>query len=501
MAYHACIYNSQGEMKCWGHNYSGELGLGDVNHRGDELNEMGLDLPFVKIGNGLKVNQIATGGAHTCVLLTNNQLKCWGFNLYGQLGLGIDNGTVGDTPETTPDKLAYINFGALSSPAKIVCGRVHTCVLFANKQIKCFGSNQLGQIGFEGITTNVGKNATEMGDALPFVKLGTGVEVQSIYTSASADHSCIIIATSQLIKCWGNNQYRQLGTFDSTPIDTIPYDDPNVVGQASGTMGDKLPSIALGSVKTVKVIGIGSSFTCALRTDDLLKCWGSNTHGQLSIGAKVPFVYRTDISLSTPIDAGKKIKQISAGMDHNCILFDDNITVKCVGGNSAANLGQGDTTDRGDSPSTIFPNIPAINLGTGSLQISYINALNYATCVVFVDSSVKCFGSGSEGEMGNGKKINLGDDPSEMGSNLTFITLFPSTASPTSTTKTPTTGNPTKAPAILCLAVTKKECKQNKSCVWKKKKCSFVDCLSFTAKKTCKANVQCAWKNNTCSFK
>ena len=78
-------------MKCWGYNDNGQLGYGDTNNRGDGPNEVGDFLPTVDLGTGKKAKQISAGFRHTCAVLNDDSVKCWGSGGYGQLGYGNNN--------------------------------------------------------------------------------------------------------------------------------------------------------------------------------------------------------------------------------------------------------------------------------------------------------------------------------------------------------------------------------------------------------------------------
>ncbi|MBI3976769.1 MAG: hypothetical protein HY331_01160 [Chloroflexi bacterium] len=88
---HTCALLDTGQVKCWGYNGSGQLGLGDTSHRGDGAGEMGDSLPAASLGVGRTASAIAGGGERTCALLDTGQVKCWGLNNLGQLGLGDTN--------------------------------------------------------------------------------------------------------------------------------------------------------------------------------------------------------------------------------------------------------------------------------------------------------------------------------------------------------------------------------------------------------------------------
>ena len=94
-------------IKCWGYNASGQLGLGDANNRGVGSNEMGDNLPSIDLGSGKTARAISAGDSHTCAVLDNASLKCWGKNDSGQLGLG-NTSTLGDASGEMGDNLPAI---------------------------------------------------------------------------------------------------------------------------------------------------------------------------------------------------------------------------------------------------------------------------------------------------------------------------------------------------------------------------------------------------------
>src|SRR5262245_50378556 len=104
---HTCVILDDNTVKCWGNNAYGELGLGDTNNRGNNANEMANFLPVVNLGTGRTAKSISAGSANTCVLLDNDQIKCWGLNDNGQLGQG-DFASRGDGPGEMGDSLPTI---------------------------------------------------------------------------------------------------------------------------------------------------------------------------------------------------------------------------------------------------------------------------------------------------------------------------------------------------------------------------------------------------------
>eukprot|EP01083_Nonionella_stella_P223952 797579_1 len=120
-------------------------------------NLLGIDL-----GTSFIPKQIAGGYDHTCALSTGNEVKCWGYNLHGQLGYG-DTNNRGDEANEMGDTLSEIDFGTNFITMQIVTGNAHTCALSTANKVKCFGDNMFGQLGY-GDTNNRGNEANQMGE-------------------------------------------------------------------------------------------------------------------------------------------------------------------------------------------------------------------------------------------------------------------------------------------------------------------------------------------------
>eukprot|EP01083_Nonionella_stella_P054363 143508_1 len=96
------------------------------NNRGDEANEIGDDLLEIDLGTNFIPMQITAGDYHTCALSTANKVKCFGRNLYGQLGYGDANNR-GDGANQMGDTLLEIDLGTNFIPMQITAGDYHTC--------------------------------------------------------------------------------------------------------------------------------------------------------------------------------------------------------------------------------------------------------------------------------------------------------------------------------------------------------------------------------------
>ena len=400
---HSCFMLDNGSVKCWGANSSGQLGLGDTDNRGDNSSEMGSNLTVIDLGTGKTARAIEAGNNHTCAILDNASLKCWGSNSFGQLGLG-DTDNRGDNLSEMGDNLNVIDLGTGRTASAIATGDSHTCTLLDNSAVKCWGSNSSGQLGL-GDTSNRGDNSSEMGDNLNAIDLGSGRTATEI--SAGDSHTCALLDNSA-VKCWGDNTYGQLGQGDNSNR-----------GDGSSEMGDNLAAIDLGSGRTAKSITTGTGYACAVLDDDSVKCWGRGNVGQLGHGknTSVDSPPNSSIDLGT----GRTAKFVSAGNSHTCAIL-DNSSLKCWGFNESGQLGLGDISNRGDGSNEMDDNLPVVDIGYG-ITARAISAGDSHTCSVLDNASIICWGLNDSGQLGLGDNSTRGDGSGEMGENLPAISL------------------------------------------------------------------------------
>lgn len=338
----------------------------------------------------VKAKQIASGAFHSCALTVENRLRCWGANTYGQLG-----------NRTTANALTPVGTYGLTKVKAITAGAYHTCALTTDGKVWCWGTNSRGELG-NGTTTNASKPVQV-----------TGLKAKSI--SGGTSHTCAV-TTSGKAKCWGYNLNGQLGNGTTT--------DSSVPVQVSGL------------TKKIKSIAAGGYHSCAVTTSGKVKCWGSNSQGQLgnnkTVSSRTPVsVYK--LAASTVVKAGlhttcaitkkaaakcwglgiwgqlgngksansakpvgvsgmsKKVKKIAIGVSHGCAVLTTG-TVKCWGDNFNGQLGNRTTTST-TVPVTVFglsKSAKAISTGTSS------------SCAITKAGAAKCWGYGALGSLGYG---------------------------------------------------------------------------------------------------
>ena len=401
-----CARSTSNLIKCWGFNFFGQLGLEDTANRGDGAGEMGDALASLNIGTSVIASALVGNSSMNCALLSTNAIKCWGESRGTITGV---SSYVGSSQATIGSNLAPIDLGTGLTFTKVVVGRYHACALTNSNQVKCWGTNDKGQLGLGDLVNRV----TNLGDSLPFVALPTADIIVDI--QAGESRTCIL-TTLGVVRCWG------YGTGG------IGLGNLNVVGDAPSEMGESLAAIDLGASRTANKIMVAHSHSCAILDNDTVKCWGRNAEGQLGIGstsAKGDGAGEMgDLLPVVDLGTGEKASEIVGGYYFTCALLQSG-TTKCWGQNSVGQLGVGDALARGDGAGEMGDSLPVVDLGDNFTTIA-IESGAYHSCAVSDLGKVKCWGqNGFQGLLGVGVTgvYNIGDGAGEMGNNLAFANL------------------------------------------------------------------------------
>lgn len=403
--YSTCAVTTDDKLKCFGYNNYGQLGLGDRTYRGYAANHMGNNLEYVDLGIGRTINNtlpfsdvLSINYHSTCVILDDNSTKCWGIGSRGKTGHG-NTASLSDSATETGDTMPALDFGG-DNAIQISVGYLHTCAVLQNNNVKCWGESGYGELGL-GITTDQVKKPKDVA----IVNLGTGHTATKV--SAGVYHTCALLDDGN-VKCWGRNNYGQLGLGNTTTL-----------GDEGGEMGDTLAYVNLGTSKTAIDIEVQAYSSCAILNDNTVKCWGHNSYGSLGIGSTVTTgdagSEMGDVLIPVNLGVGRTATKLYGGLYQMCAKL-DNADVKCWGRNNNAQLGQGHLFDIGKSALSLGNNLSAMNLSsTGS--ILNLQANEYSACAVLSNNTLKCFGADFYGSRGTGSSI-IGDSSADMGANL-----------------------------------------------------------------------------------
>ena len=332
---HTCLVRPDGNVACWGENTNGQVGDGTS---GNFRNQ-----PTAVSGITSAVG-VAAGKDHSCALLASGLVQCWGSNATGQLGVGA--ATAASTVPVTVQNL--------TSVVAIAAGTGFTCARRADGTVRCWGTNQFGQLGDD---TTAGPR---------FLPVAVSGLTGAIRIAAGATHACALRGGGSMV-CWGGNGQGQLGTGDATSRD-VPT--------------------AVVDIDNVAEIGAGLRFTCASRetsegSTSRIYCWGDNNLGQLGIDLVSDFVTRPAATRTGGA------RDIAAGQTHLCMVHSFRGMMHCWGANDAGQLGQGFTSAVETGPLNV--DVVAIELAAGRRH----------TCALGTNDVVRCWGDNARGQLGN----------------------------------------------------------------------------------------------------
>ena len=351
---HTCAILDNGSLMCWGLNNRGQVGDGTTANAHTPV--------LVDLGSGITATEVVNGYRHTCATLSNGSLMCWGENTYGQLGNGQQTQT-----QTTP---VWVDLGVGRTATRIAAAYGKTCAIADNSSLYCWGSNTHGALGYgdQLITTQTTPGWVDLG--------GNGAVAVDV-----GDMNVCSILNNGSLYCWGSDAYGQLGRGG-------PF-------HSSGPQANEYAPlwVDLGAGRTAAQISLGSQHMCAIYDNGSLYCWGHDSSGQLGNGSGG---FMQTIGTPSWVDLGAGITPVavSAGDFHTCAIV-DNGSLYCWGANGYGRLGTGDPpTQPAYSPKWV-------DLGVGRTALA-ISAGGDHTCAILDDSSLTCFGHDHNGALGNG---------------------------------------------------------------------------------------------------
>lgn len=393
---HACALIAGGALQCWGRGLEGQLGNSGFANAPAPVN--------VELGN-LRAVALGVGSSHGCAVLENGVLKCWGRNANGQLGNGTLVGTF-PTPAAVVSNTTAVAVDA---------GFEHTCALLADGNTTCWGPNDAGQLGMGaagGANQRSGVPLTVSGPVLAvdaggnhtcastptgivncwgygfhgqlgnggFGSLSLPTTVQRLDTTAGSaaenavslalgfDHSCAALQSGR-VKCWGRNNFAQLG------INRTSADVPEVA-----IPGDV-------SVSTAARVASGANHSCVVLQSGIVQCWGSNDFGALGNSDPAHSAFPKTVAGITTAT------RVSAGVNHTCALLASG-EVQCWGRGNEGQLGNGSLANS-SAPVTVAGITTATSIGVG----------NAHSCARLVGGTVQCWGRNVEGQLGNSSTV------------------------------------------------------------------------------------------------
>jgi len=293
---HTCGVKSDKSLWCWGDNTSGQIGTGSSGGVVEEPKQVGSDTDWF---------QVSLGGAHTCATKTDRSLWCWGYNVWGQLGIG----SIQSEPNPMPvNAVLDVTSEIEKDWTKVALGNHFSCATKTGGSLWCWGNGTLGEMGND-MSVAGNKNPVEVVGVDSWVNVGAslnGTVVCGIQSATNGDrslwcwgwgnkglgptagnshpvptkvemqptdlggvlagrsHMCVTTTFPPVRWCWGSNEFGQLGNGE---VDTVVYEPTS-----------------FGVLKVYHKLALGGNHTCLMEDHGRLQCWGSNTYGQIGNG-------------------------------------------------------------------------------------------------------------------------------------------------------------------------------------------------------------------------
>ncbi|MBW2261895.1 MAG: hypothetical protein JRG91_07980 [Deltaproteobacteria bacterium] len=310
----------------------------------------------------------------------------------------------------------------LSGAEQISAGLHHGCAIVDTDRLRCWGYNNEGQVGDGSVATRSGPVDV------------TGLTSGVAYVGAGQAHTCAV-TTAGAARCWGDNSEGQLGNGSTTDsrvpiavsglssgVDTICGGyfhtcalltsgeiscwGRNAYGQlGNATFTDTetpilvVPPTGGGALGGIVEIDCGNYHTCARNGSGNVLCWGSNYQGQLGGGETTPTTMSRPTYVDTSTSDGamlSSVVQIGLGGNHSCARMSDR-RLKCWGAGTDGQLGTGFAENR-SAPSYVLLNIMTM---TFLADVAEVSGGSNHTCARLTSNNVMCWGLGEDGQLGN----------------------------------------------------------------------------------------------------
>ncbi|MCP2504817.1 MAG: putative Ig domain-containing protein, partial [Candidatus Poseidoniaceae archaeon] len=340
---HTCaIQGDDGTVRCWGKGGYGRLGIGSTSDK---------TTPKLtnSLGSGRTAIDITAGQQHTCAVLDDGSIVCWGRNNYGQLG---DN--------TTDMRSSPTQTVPLPRPAVAVeAGQEFTCALMDNGSVMCWGRGTSGRLGIGGS----GAFVPTFTNPIPGGRKAVAIDI-------SHWHTCAVLEDGY-VACWGEGDNRRLGqgassTDQSSPIIINYFNETN-----------RAIDVALNNYGG-----------CGLMENGSVTCWGQ---GYLGSGAST--IKDSPGLVFAALGSGRTAVEVEMGRFHACVKL-DNGAVKCWGDDQYGQMGNGNGRSNQNNPTQV-------TFASG-IEAQSVYAGWWHTCITAQTNEIYCWGDGNDGKLGDG---------------------------------------------------------------------------------------------------
>lgn len=329
-----------------------------------------------------RVDQVEVGIHHACALSELGTVRCWGEY---SAALGLTAEVLDDGDLSVPGSLPEVRAGG--QVAELSAGGLHTCARLSKGGIRCWGTNEGGQLG-QGHTEPIGDD--EHPDTVPaFFE-----DLDIVQMSSAFESTCALDADGAL-RCWGSGLRGQLGYGDSEPRGWNEPLDPN-------------ETVDFG--RPLVEIDAGDRHYCARDIDGAVWCWGDG--GSFALGMLGDENIGDDETPANvgPVELDEPAIAVAAGKQHSCAVLESG-RARCWGRGWQGPLGYGNEDDVGDDE---FPiDVGFVSDGAKFEDIlagSTWYSVNGALTCGMIAGGLLCWGANEFGQLGQGNTSDIGDD-------------------------------------------------------------------------------------------
>lgn len=272
---HSAAILADGSVVTWGTGYVGTLGRGSP----DQASAIAPKPVIAAYVQGqsppaddrlLGVTGVELGSKHGCATLTGGKAVCWGDNSGGKLGKG-DSITVSDGRPRT------VVTGDGTGLAKVAVGETSACALTNMGRVRCWGDNNVGQLGISGSSSSASVDVLTTGASPKALDRVIDVGVGSTFACALTE-----AAAGGKVYCWGGGSGSQLG------------DGTTAARAAAGPIASALAPVKV-DLTGARLLAVGDSGACVVIGDRDVRCWGKGPIGERGVSS-------SESSIPRPVD-------------------------------------------------------------------------------------------------------------------------------------------------------------------------------------------------------